>query len=174
MGGLAVADGIGSATGLQPALKWPNDLVVPDAASACRWRKLAGILAEAGTSLDGSAWVVLGVGINVRPAAHPAEVAARATSLEAELGRTVDRGLLLAECLVALRVQYEALCAGGRAALLAAWRARARATFGRAVEWDVPGGTDAGTIEDVDDDGALVVRTDAGTRRLISGEIRMK
>ena len=36
------------------------------------------------------------------PAAYPPDVVARATSIEAELGRPVDRGLLLAECLAAL------------------------------------------------------------------------
>ena len=62
-------------------------------------RKLAGILAEGAVS-----HVVLGIGINVQSAAYPADVAARATSIEAELGRPVDRGLVLAECLAALGV----------------------------------------------------------------------
>jgi len=46
--------------------------------------------------------VVLGFGINIRRAAYPPDVVARATSLESELGRDVDRGLVLAECLAAL------------------------------------------------------------------------
>ena len=50
-------------------------------------RKLAGILAEAGGSAGAVQHVVLGFGINVLPAAFPPDVAARATSLESELGR---------------------------------------------------------------------------------------
>ena len=65
-------------------------------------RKLAGILAEGlaiGTSHQA---VVIGVGVNVQPAAYPPDVAARATSIEGELGRAVDRGALFAAILIAL------------------------------------------------------------------------
>ena len=50
--------------GFEARLKWPNDLVVAD-------RKLAGILAEA----DGAGAVVVGMGLNVRADAFPAELA---------------------------------------------------------------------------------------------------
>ena len=50
--GVAVAEGIQAATGLQPQLKWPNDVYIG------RARKLAGILAEAGTSSAGVQYVV--------------------------------------------------------------------------------------------------------------------
>src|SRR5262249_594491 len=66
--GVAVAEGIRAATGLAPALKWPNDVYVGS-------RKLAGILAEAGAAPDGAQHVVLGVGINLLPAAYPGEMA---------------------------------------------------------------------------------------------------
>jgi BirA family biotin operon repressor/biotin-[acetyl-CoA-carboxylase] ligase len=95
--GVALADGIQAATGLQPQLKWPNDVYMDG-------RKLAGILAEAGTSAAGVQHVVVGCGVNLMPAAYPADVAARATSIETELGRPVDRGLLLVECLAVASV----------------------------------------------------------------------
>src|SRR4029079_10376791 len=78
--GVAFADGIQAATGLQPQLKWPNDVYVGG-------RKLAGILAEAGTSKSGVQHVVLGCGINLMPAAYPADGAGRAASIEPDLGR---------------------------------------------------------------------------------------
>ena len=81
--GVAVAEGIEAATGLGPSLKWPNDVYVGS-------RKLAGILAEAGASQGAVDHVVLGFGINIRRAVYPADVEARATSIESELGRTVD------------------------------------------------------------------------------------
>ena len=76
------------ATGLAADLKWPNDLIVGR-------RKLAGILAEGIAIGSPDQAVIIGVGVNVQPAAYPPDVAARATSLEGELGRAVDRGLLL-------------------------------------------------------------------------------
>jgi BirA family biotin operon repressor/biotin-[acetyl-CoA-carboxylase] ligase len=158
--GLAVAEGIQSATGLMPRLKWPNDIYIGD-------RKLAGMLAEAGPD-----FVVLGVGINVLPAAYPPEIAARATSLEGELGRAVDRGLLLAECLIALAARYAELQRGGADAIVDAWRQRAAASLGRTVRWDAAGLAREGIAETIDATGALIVRTSTGPVRLISGEVQ--
>jgi BirA family biotin operon repressor/biotin-[acetyl-CoA-carboxylase] ligase len=170
--GVAIAEGIAAATGLAARVKWPNDVVVDDGEATVIGRKVAGILAEGGTSPDGAAWVVLGFGINVLPGAYPPDVAARATSLERELGRPIDRGLVLAECLAALASRYGGLQAGDAAAVVAAWRTRAAATFGRRVEWDGDGRTQQGTAQDIDPAGALLVRTEDGVRRIISGEVR--
>jgi BirA family biotin operon repressor/biotin-[acetyl-CoA-carboxylase] ligase len=158
--GLAVAEGIQIATGLATRLKWPNDVYIGE-------RKLAGMLAEAGGD-----FVVLGIGINVLPAAYPPDVAARATSLEGELGRAVDRGLLLAECLAALAVRYGELQRGDGDAVLQAWRQRAASTLGRTVRWDAAGLAREGVAENIDATGALIVRTDTGPVRLISGEVQ--
>jgi BirA family biotin operon repressor/biotin-[acetyl-CoA-carboxylase] ligase len=158
--GLAVAEGIQHATGLATRLKWPNDVYVGE-------RKLAGMLAEAGAG-----FVVLGIGINVLPAAYPPDVAGRATSLEGELGRAVDRGLLLAECLAALAARYGDLQRGDADAVVHAWRQRAASTLGRTVRWDVAGLAREGVAETIDATGALIVRTDAGPVRLISGEVQ--
>ncbi len=163
--GVAIAEGVEAATGLAADVKWPNDVYVGG-------RKLAGILAEGGATAGRRSHVVLGFGINVMPAAYPPEVAGRATSIEAELGRPVDRGLVLAECLARLAARYGDLQAGRAADILAAWRARAAATFGRRVEWDADGATQRGIAHDIAEDGALMVRGDAGLERIISGEVR--
>ncbi|MDQ4057909.1 MAG: biotin--[acetyl-CoA-carboxylase] ligase [Actinomycetota bacterium] len=82
--GLAVADGIQSASGLVTMLKWPNDVLVAG-------RKVAGILVEAHTgSLAGDAAgnaVVVGAGINLhwRRDEIPTELAEGATSIAAEV-----------------------------------------------------------------------------------------
>jgi BirA family biotin operon repressor/biotin-[acetyl-CoA-carboxylase] ligase len=170
--GVAIAEGIEAATGLPVRVKWPNDVFVPGPAGPRSDRKLAGILAEGGTVPHGDAWVVLGFGINVLPGAYPADVAARATSLERELGRPVDRGLVLAECLTALSGRYAGLREGRGAAVIDAWRSRAASTFGRPVEWNHEGQLERGVAHDIEASGALLVRTAAGVRRVISGEVR--
>jgi BirA family biotin operon repressor/biotin-[acetyl-CoA-carboxylase] ligase len=162
--GVALADGIQAATGLGPQLKWPNDVYMGG-------RKLAGILAEAGTAA-GVQHVVLGCGINLMPAAYPADVAARATSIESELGRPVDRGLLLTQCLAALHARYRELQSNASATVIACWRDRASSTFGRRVEWDVAGVARRGVAEDIDETGALLVRDGPSRSRVISGEVR--
>ena len=116
--------------------------------------------------------MILGFGINLLAAAYPPDVAARATSIERELGRPCDRGLVLAECLAALADRYDALQRGDVDAVTSAWRARAAESLGRAVEWDAGGATRRGIAEDIDPRGALLVRVDADVVRVISGEVR--
>jgi BirA family biotin operon repressor/biotin-[acetyl-CoA-carboxylase] ligase len=166
--GVAVCEGLAAATGLETHVKWPNDVCLAGRPP----RKLAGILAEAGTSGDRVLHVVLGIGVNVLPGAYPSDVAARATSLEAELGRAVPRPLVLAECLAALWRRYTMLRAGAAEEVLAEWRRRAAATFGRRVEWDAPSGVRTGVARDVDAGGALLVVSDGELVRVTAGEVR--
>jgi BirA family biotin operon repressor/biotin-[acetyl-CoA-carboxylase] ligase len=94
--GQAVADAIAAETGLTPALKHPNDVLI-------RGRKVAGILAEASEGR-----VVLGVGINVSQgeADLPSDVDATSLALAGASG--VDRAELLARVLEQLEVRYDA------------------------------------------------------------------
>ena len=168
--GVAIADGIAAATGWRPALKWPNDVCVLDGDG--RLRKLAGILAEGGVGGHALRHVIIGFGINVTPASHPPDVAARATSLEAELGRAVDRTALIVECLVALAHRYDQMKREGGARVRADWERCARVTLGRPVEWTSEGATVRGVADAIDQSGALLIRTAGGQRRVIAGEVR--
>jgi BirA family biotin operon repressor/biotin-[acetyl-CoA-carboxylase] ligase len=171
--GVAIVEGVEAATGLKAGVKWPNDVYVDAGSRAVPGgRKLAGILAEAGVSEAAVQHVVLGFGINVMPSAYPREIAERATSLEGELGRAVDRGLVLGECLAALNRRYQDLRDGRGDRVLATWRARAAATFGRTVEWDGAAGVESGVAFDIDAQGALLVRRPGSTARVVAGEVR--
>lgn len=157
--GVGVREGIRAATGVVADLKWPNDVMIGR-------RKLAGILAE-GLSLGTIAQaVIIGVGVNLQPAAYPPDVAARATSLEGELGRAIDRGTVLGEVLAGL---WDAIAAleRSRGGILQAWRAASPSAFGTRVEWDMKHGITAG----IDDAGALRVNTTEGVERIISGDL---
>jgi biotin-[acetyl-CoA-carboxylase] ligase BirA-like protein len=96
--GLSCAEAVRLVTGLMPDIKLPNDLLVDG-------RKLAGILAEARDER-----VVLGIGINVNVPQEdlPKGVDREPTSLLAELGAPVDRGVLLAAVLLELERRYDA------------------------------------------------------------------
>jgi BirA family biotin operon repressor/biotin-[acetyl-CoA-carboxylase] ligase len=116
-------------------------------------------------------YVVLGCGINIRPADYPPALAARVTSIEHELGRTVEAALVLAEVLVALHEQTDALIAGKRHEVLARWRALSPSASGTRVEWTADGTTHSGATAGIDEDGALLVRTSTGLARIIAGEV---
>jgi BirA family biotin operon repressor/biotin-[acetyl-CoA-carboxylase] ligase len=162
--GVAVRRAIETASGLRADLKWPNDVMVGR-------RKLAGILAEAigfGTQDD---VVVLGVGINILVTAHPADLALRATSLQAELGRAVDRALVFEELLVAVAQYYDQLRRANADDILRAWRAAAQSAHGARVEWHAHDGVRRGITAGIDDSGALLVRTASGVERIVGGEV---
>jgi BirA family biotin operon repressor/biotin-[acetyl-CoA-carboxylase] ligase len=167
--GVGVADGIQAASGADARVKWPNDVYLGTSPVV---GKVAGILAEGGVSGTGVDHIVLGIGINVRPAALPPDVARRATSIEGELGRHVDRGAVFAEACAGVWLRYRQLVDGDASRVLDAWRARSADALGRRVEWDEPGGTGRGMARDVDASGALLVETPGGVVRVSSGEVR--
>ncbi|MCH7482745.1 MAG: biotin--[acetyl-CoA-carboxylase] ligase [Chloroflexi bacterium] len=157
IGCLAVRDAVRELCGLRCAIKWPNDVQVDG-------RKLCGVLAEGriyATGTTGAGVAVLGIGLNVSldVAEHP-ELAATATSLLAETGRSID----LRTAGDALFASLDAWYGGAEpAALIARWR-EAIDTLGRRVSVRVRGSnaTLSGLAEDVDAAGRLLLRTDDG------------
>jgi BirA family transcriptional regulator, biotin operon repressor / biotin---[acetyl-CoA-carboxylase] ligase len=162
--GVALADAVAAATGLRVDVKWPNDIYVGR-------RKLAGILAEGAAGAGGVEAIVLGYGINVGPMAYPPELRDRATSLESELGRHVDRPLVLAESLTSLASRYDDLLAGRFDAILDAWRARAPGAAGARVQWTTSAGPLSGITAGIDDEGALLVRVGERMERIVAGTL---
>jgi BirA family biotin operon repressor/biotin-[acetyl-CoA-carboxylase] ligase len=174
--GLAAVEAIEAVTGLRPALKWPNDLLLEG-------RKLGGMLTE--LRLDGErlAYAVLGLGINVNvtfaastlPSAFastsgaPPELVDTAISLSMALGRSVDRVGLLIALLARCEAWYERALAGESPH--AAWAARLD-TVGRRVTVATTAGSVAGMAVGVTPEGALLVCDDDATERVVwSGDV---
>jgi BirA family biotin operon repressor/biotin-[acetyl-CoA-carboxylase] ligase len=161
--------------GLEPRLKWPNDVELLDETGGRR--KVAGILTEMASAGPNASHVVVGVGINVNGAEFPPEIADRATSLQRALGRpaavALDRLAVLAALLNALEPLYEAFEQRGPAAAVEAFAAHA--AFPAPCQVTMPGRPHerlAGTALGVDADGALRLQDETGhIHRVISGEI---
>jgi BirA family biotin operon repressor/biotin-[acetyl-CoA-carboxylase] ligase len=176
--GLAAVEATEAVTGLRPALKWPNDLLLEG-------RKLGGMLTE--LRLDGErlAYAVLGLGINVNmrldngPSIMDRErssivngqwsdLATTAVSLSMVLGREVDRLALLVALLARCELWYERVLAGEPPH--AAWAARLD-TIGRRVTVTTTAGSIVGTAVGVTPDGALRIRDDAAEHIVWSGDV---
>lgn len=168
-GGVAVAEGTRAATGLPVEIKWPNDIVID--AGLGRRRKVAGILAEASSGPDGLQYVVLGFGINLLPAAYPPEIADRATSLAAELGRPVDAGVVLSECLASLAERVTDLAMGRDADVIRRWAGLSPSATRARVACESASGPVAGTTAGIGADGALLVRVDGRIESIRSGQV---
>jgi BirA family biotin operon repressor/biotin-[acetyl-CoA-carboxylase] ligase len=165
--GVAVARAVTRACGLPVELKWPNDIVI-----GRPWRKLGGVLSEGVGGAGRVDAVVVGIGLNLQPSAYPPEVADRATSVETELGREVERGPLAAALMAEFAEVVARMRGGGTSWLCGEWRALARPGLGRApVRWEQAGEWRSGTAIDIDDEGALLVDTGGRRERIVAGEV---
>jgi BirA family biotin operon repressor/biotin-[acetyl-CoA-carboxylase] ligase len=165
--GVAVAAAVTTVTHLPIELKWPNDLVI-----GRPWRKLGGLLCEsvgAGARIDA---VVIGVGLNLLTLAYPADMRDRATSVETELGRPVNRADVVVEVLTRLRAAMDRLRGNDREWVLREWRRFGGIGLdGAPVRWHEHGTSRRGFARDIDVDGALVVEREGRVERLVAGEV---
>lgn len=165
-GGVAICEAVRESTGLQAVIKWPNDLLAPDGR-----RKLAGILVEGSSTAGRVEYAVFGFGVNVRAAAYPPEIRDRASSLEEEIGRPIDGATVLEFCLTALARRYDNLKEGRAASVLARWTELAPGVRGTRVEWERDETPRHGLSAGIDGTGALLVQTEEGIERIVSGEV---
>jgi BirA family biotin operon repressor/biotin-[acetyl-CoA-carboxylase] ligase len=150
-------------------LKWPNDIVHEG-------RKLGGILIDLRGEAAGPAYVVIGIGLNLRLPARTRE-ALQAEGIEAvdlaAIGATPRRsaaaGALVGELVLALE-EFEAR---GFAAFAEEWR-DADALAGRLVRVLQGEQAQDGVARGVDQDGALLLDAGGTRRRVLSGEVTVR
>ncbi len=169
-GPLALSDAI-KAEGLNPTIKWPNDVLVEG-------KKVAGILVECATIDSRVDYVILGFGVNVNVTREALVTALgnsgrAAGSLCQFAGREIDRNAFAAALLNHLVAWMETYRGRGPAPLLAAWCDRDILT-GRRVEVRGEGPSYEGRVLGVDREGYLLLRDPLGKRRrILTGEIRL-
>lgn len=152
-------------------LKWPNDVLLDGG-------KLGGVLIEMRAEAGGPAYLVIGIGLNVRlaPAARSAIGATGlvAAALEDASGSKPPARTELAAAVIARIVEaVEEFEQRGFVPFRDEWRA-ADALAGRAAR--VAYGTEVieGTARGIDDDGALLLDIDGRLRRFVSGEASLR
>jgi BirA family biotin operon repressor/biotin-[acetyl-CoA-carboxylase] ligase len=157
--GIAVAETLSAFLPGAITLKWPNDVLV-------RRKKISGILSEAIWIDNRPVAVIIGIGINVRTDFSGTEMADHATSLEVELGRSVDRHVILANLLGHMYTWYGRVDDPG---LVETWRERLGTLGKRVTVYPQLDRSSAfqGVAESVDENGALFVRLDSGERRRV-------
>jgi BirA family transcriptional regulator, biotin operon repressor / biotin---[acetyl-CoA-carboxylase] ligase len=154
---------------LTPEIKWPNDILIGG-------RKVAGVLTEMGAELDHIKHLTLGIGLDVNMGADefPPELRKTATSLRAEWGQRVNRIDLAAAILRQLDADYLRIRAGRFEAVADEWETQC-STLGRRVTIQVGARRLTGLAESLDDDGALLLRTEHGhLERIIGGDVTLE
>lgn len=164
---VAAAKAIRKSTGADCRIKWPNDLLIEG-------KKVAGILTEMSSDMDGINYVVTGIGINVNNEDFPEELKETATSLKLVCGKNIDRLEVLTEFLSDFEEYYRYLEAGEFKNVLQEWRVLC-CNLGRRVKIAGRNFALEGIALDVDDDGALLVKSESGTvERILSGDVSLR
>ncbi|MGQ9832637.1 MAG: biotin--[acetyl-CoA-carboxylase] ligase [Candidatus Villigracilaceae bacterium] len=154
LGALALTETIEKSFGMQPQIKWPNDVLL-------QGRKLGGILVESvwlGNALES---MVLGMGINVLSAAvPPAErLDFPAVSLEEALPSPPDRLHLLHDILASLLAWRPRL---NETAFVQAWEARLAYRGEQVQVWSGTESPQSGTLIGLEADGSLQLLSPQG------------
>jgi BirA family biotin operon repressor/biotin-[acetyl-CoA-carboxylase] ligase len=162
-GSTALFRAIKSETGLKPEIKWPNDILIGG-------KKVAGILTELSAELDKVRHVILGIGIDVNLSGNefPADLKKTVTSLRIETGETISRAELATAILRELDFDYARIRAGKFSEVADEWEEHCT-TIGKNVTVQIGDRKTRGRAESLDDDGALLLRTEHGRLERITG-----
>lgn len=165
--GVAVINAL-AARGITTRLKWPNDIVIESSDDVAGWHgiaKVGGILGTVGTDSNGRSVVLVGIGLNLEgdvavPSAATLETEADAHTLALEIRDELRTAIPLGTReLPAIESVIAPHCH----------------TLGKQVVVSFPEGAEPreirGTATRIDRDGALVVETPEGERRILNGDI---
>lgn len=163
---LAMTQAVRELCGLDARIKWPNDVVLEG-------RKLCGVLLELGFDVQGGMFVIVGTGLNVRRGAYPPDLADRAIALE-EACQPPERSRLIAAYLNALEEALTAVERGMLSGITKPYHEMS-CTLGREVQVIGVEETFTGIAVDIDESGALLVRTGTGElRRVLAGDVSVR
>lgn len=162
--GVAVAEALEALGLAQTDLKWPNDL-------QCNGRKLAGILIELQGELEGSADVVIGVGLNVHMTEAEGVDQPWISLAQAEPDIRWSRNSLAAELIGHLCRRCLQSAEQGFSSIKPAWERRdvLRDRLLVATQGELQG-TGAG----IDDAGQYLIRNGQGVTAVRAGEISLR
>lgn len=147
----------------QVSIKWPNDLLMQD-------RKICGILLEGSNRSNGDQIVVIGIGINCRT--HPSQTDGLGAANLSQGGFDIDPDILFPLLAQQVDRQISSWRQGaGFDDIRRDWLLRARGV-GKPIVVRLPNEELHGHFEHLDDDGALVLLMDNGSRRkIMAGDV---
>lgn len=165
---VAAVEATAAVSSVKPGIKWPNDLLVSG-------KKLAGILTEVSAEIEQVNYIVIGLGVNVnidRDEFGP-ELQGVATSLLAQSGQRINRVSWVQAFLRNMDREYVQIQSAGFAEVLTRWR-RYSVTLGRDVDVSLAENTVTGMALDIDEQGALLVRTESGVQTFWAGDVSLR
>ena len=162
---VAVAKAIEKLSGQDVNIKWVNDVYM-------NGKKICGILTEAGFDFEGGTedYAVIGIGINVLGTDFPEELINIATSIEKETGLKISRNDLAAEVLNNLENMS---CEIKNKKYLDTYRKKSN-VIGKRIKVTYGSQVFYAEALDINENAALIVKTEDGIKTLNSGEVSIK
>lgn len=159
---LTVAKSIDSVCLINTDLKWPNDVLVNK-------KKISGILIETQFSGEKLKKIVAGIGINVNQSQFMGDFHFPPTSVILELGLPMEREKLLAEFLNFLEESID-LMLSSPGTILSDWRKKCK-MINEKIEVKTENKTFIGIMEDISDEGELLLNTGERVIRISNGDV---
>lgn len=162
---VAVAEAVEKLSGQDVNIKWVNDVYM-------NGKKICGILTEAGFDFEGGTvdYAVIGIGINVLGTDFPDELINIATSIEKETGLKISRNDLAAEVLNNLENMSNEI---KDKKYLDIYRKKSN-VIGKRIKVTYGSQVFYAEALDINENAALIVKTDNGIKILNSGEVSIK
>lgn len=163
---LSVHRAVQNVTGLEPEIKWPNDLLLSG-------KKFCGILTEMESEMDLVNFVIVGIGVNINMDTRvlPDDVRINATSLMEELGRPIDRGHFTSQLLKEFENYYLIFLKEGISSIIEQMCPYLK-MIGKRVRVQFMDEKVDGIAEKLDLDGALILRKEDGSiEKILAGDV---
>jgi len=162
MSAVSICEAVKEKTDLACQIKWPNDILI-------HHKKLGGILTELNAETDLSRFVVVGIGLNVNN--DKKTIPHQATSLKEQKKENINRLELLQEILRKIEENYLSFQKNGGQSIIDKWRDWS-ISLGRRVRVSFQNEHIEGQAIDIDIDGGLLIRNDAGlTQKVMAGDV---
>lgn len=145
-------------------IKWPNDILISG-------RKISGILTELSSDMEKINYVVVGIGINLNTDLE--ELPEKAASLKVEMGQEISVKLFLKSFFEHYDIVYQEYLDNGIDQIIEKWKKNSD-TLGKNVKIIGINETYDGLAKDIDENGALILKTKDKEIKVYSGDVSLR
>ncbi|MBU0683900.1 MAG: biotin--[acetyl-CoA-carboxylase] ligase [Candidatus Omnitrophica bacterium] len=150
---------------INAGIKWPNDILI-------NGRKVCGILTEMKAQPDVADFLIVGIGMNIN--AEKKQIPPEAVSLKMEIGREINRTSFLRCLLEEIEKDYKKIKREGFPSLRDECR-KLSTVIDKQIKVREHNKLTEGIAVDIDEKGALVIRTKTGdVKRIFSGDVSIR
>jgi len=145
-------------------IKWPNDILISG-------RKISGILTELSSDMEKINYVVVGIGINLNTDLE--ELPEKAASLKVEMRQEISVKLFLKSFFEHYDTVYQEYLDKGIDQIIEKWKKNSD-TLGKNVKIIGINETYDGLAKDIDENGALILKTKDKEIKVYSGDVSLR